>query len=186
MLKIAIVIGSTRAGRKGADVARWVQGCAAGRQDAAYDIVDIAEFDLALLGEGENAQASEGRWQDAVSRFDGYVLVTPEYNHAPGAALKNALDLGGPAWANKAVAFVGYGGFGGIRAVEVLRLVVANLELAAVKPQVALTLNSDFSSEGALLPRAHQTAAVGETLDRLVAWAGAMRAVRALADQKAA
>jgi NAD(P)H-dependent FMN reductase len=186
MLRIAIVIGSTRAGRKGVDVARWVMAHAESRRDAAYEIVDIAEFDLALLGESESAGAMEARWPDTIARFDGYVLVTPEYNHAPSAALKNALDLGGPAWANKAVAFVGYGGFGGIRAVEVLRLVVANLELAAVKPQVALTLNSDFSAEGVLLPRAHQGEAVGETLDRLVAWAGAMREVRALSDQKAA
>jgi NAD(P)H-dependent FMN reductase len=178
MLKLAIIVGSTRDGRKGDHVARWVHSCTQARKDAEYQVIDIAAFGLNLLGESSDTQSRDTAWQNAVSGFDGYVLVTPEYNHAPSAALKNALDIGASAWANKAVAFVGYGGFGGIRAVEMLRLVVANLELAAVKPQVALTLNSDFASDGTLSPRAHQSVSVDQMLDRLVAWARAMQAVR--------
>jgi NAD(P)H-dependent FMN reductase len=189
MLKIAIVIGSTRVGRRGDAVARWIFAQTDGR-GAQYEILDIAAFDLALLGEDASertgATESEARWADAISKFDGYVLICPEYNHAPNAALKNALDLGGPGWANKAVAFVGYGGFGGVRAVEMLRLVATSLELAGVKAQVALTLSSDFTEGGELTPRPHQVESVDVMLNQLASWASAMRDVRVGARRAAA
>jgi NAD(P)H-dependent FMN reductase len=185
MTRIAIVIGSTRAGRKGPDVARWLLKEAQRRCDADYQLVDLAAFGLTLLGDA-TAPGAEREWTESVRGFDGYVLVSPEYNHAPNAALKNALDLAGGEWNNKAVGFVGYGGFGGIRAVEILRLVASSLGMAGVKAQVALTLGSDFSAEGAFAPRTHQVDAVGTMLDQLVAWSGAMRAVRGCAVHAAA
>lgn len=190
MTRIAIVIGSTRVGRKGGDVARWVLEQAQKRRDAEYQVVDLAAFSLGLLGDVApprgTASDPEREWVEAVRGFDGYVLVSPEYNHAPNAALKNALDLGGPEWNDKAVAFVGYGGFGGVRAVEILRLVASSLGLASVRAQVALTLSSDFTSEGAFAPRPYQDDAADAMLEQLVSWAGAMRTIRTNAQRVAA
>jgi NAD(P)H-dependent FMN reductase len=190
MTRIAIVIGSTRIGRKGADVARWVLERTLTRRDAEYHVVDLAPFGLPLLGDAAGQQVPSNdpvrAWVETVRGFDGYVLVSPEYNHAPNAALKNALDLGGAEWDNKAVAFVGYGGFGGVRAVEILRLVASSLGLAGIKAQVALTLSSDFTAEGAFIPRPHQDVAVDAMLEQLVVWAGAMRTIRTGAERAAA
>jgi NAD(P)H-dependent FMN reductase len=186
LLKIGIVIGSTRSTRKGADIARWILDHARSRLDADYEILDVVAFDLAFLDQYPTVRPAESRWIAALNAFDGYVFVSPEYNHAPGAALKNAMDLGSSAWHDKAAAFVGYGGFGGVRAVEILRLVAASLQLATVKQQVALTLSSDFSADGQLIPRAHQAEAVAAMFDGLVEWSSAMRTIRAQSGRAAA
>src|SRR5260221_390761 len=129
MLKIAIVLGSTRPGRIGEAVSKWAYGVARQRHDAEFEHVDIAEYELPLLD--EPAPASSGKyshphtraWSAKIAAFDGYVFVTPEYNHGPSAALKNAIDFLHQEWANKAAGFIGYGASLGTRAIEHLRLV---------------------------------------------------------------
>lgn len=119
---VAIIVGSTRPGRQADSVARWVHGLAAGRDRASFEVVDIADFELPLLDEdlppmaAQYARPHTHRWAATIARFDAFVLVTPEYNHSPAAALKNALDFLYAEWNDKAVAFVSYGIDGGIRA----------------------------------------------------------------------
>lgn len=185
MVKIAIVVGSTRPGRTAKSVAEWVLGQAANRKDSVYEILDIADYGLPLLDEpapasdGEYTQAHTKAWASAVAPFDGFVFVTPEYNHGTSAALKNALDFLYEEWNNKAAAFVSYGHAGGTRAVEHLRLVMAELQIADVRAQVTLVREVDFESSGALRPAAHQAAAAHKLFDQVVLWAEALQRTRA-------
>lgn len=186
MVNIAIVVGSTRPGRKADAVAKWVHECARKRADARFEVVDILDYGLPLLDEPVPPAAADGRydkphtkaWAAKIETFDGYVFVTPEYNHGTSAALKNALDFLYPEWNDKAAGFVAYGGTGGTRAVEQLRLVMAELQIATVRNQVALSLRADFENYTVFTPGAHQERAVGAMLDQLVAWSGALKTLR--------
>ena len=184
MLKIGIIVGSTRPGRKADAVARWVHEIATRRNDALYEIVDIKDFHLPLLDEamppslGHYTQPHTKAWAERIAGFDGYVFVTPEYNHGTSGALKNAIDYLYAEWNNKAAGFVGYGGAGGTRAVESLRLVMAELQVADVRGQVALSLFSDFENFTVFRPRPQQEKAVNAMLDQVVAWSGALAALR--------
>ncbi|MFD0691920.1 NADPH-dependent FMN reductase [Actinomadura fibrosa] len=185
MTKIAIIVGSTRPGRIGRSVADWVHGIAAKRADADYDIVDLADQDLPLYDEqipaavGQYAGEHTKRWAEVVARYDGYLVVTPEYNHAPPAALKNAFDFVHAEWANKAVGFVGYGAVGAARAVEQLRLVATELSVAPVAAQVTLLIPGDFPSYPEFTPQEFREAELERVLTQLETWSKALAAVRA-------
>jgi NAD(P)H-dependent FMN reductase len=191
MLKIAIIIGSTRPGRKSEAVARWVYDIAAKRSDASFEVVDIAAFDLPLLDEAlppimnRYEKAHTKAWAAKIATFDAFVFVTPEYNHSTSGALKNAIDFLFREWNDKAAGFVGYGGVGGARAVEHLRLVMGEIKVAAVRAQVALSMFTDFENFSTLKPGPHQEAAVNAMLDDLVAWGLALRAMRTRTAQEA-
>ncbi|MCQ8193013.1 NADPH-dependent FMN reductase [Streptomyces rugosispiralis] len=185
MPKIAIILGSTRPGRNGEAVARWVFDIARQRTDAEYELVDIADYRLPLLDEavppsrGQYSQPHTKVWAEKIASFDGYVFVTPEYNHSIAGALKNAIDFLYAEWNNKAAGFVGYGGAGGTRAVEHLRLVMAELQVADVRAQVALSLLTDFENFSRFTPAEHHTGAVHTLLDQVVSWSKALATVRA-------
>ena len=146
MLRIAIIIGSTRPGRKAEAVANWVYEIAQKRTDAEFEIVDIKDFHLPLIDEpvspimGQYAHQHTKTWSAKIASFDAYVFVTPEYNHGTSGALKNAIDFLYHEWVNKAAGFVSYGGAGGARAVEQLRLVMAEVQIATVRHQVLLSM----------------------------------------------
>jgi len=182
--RIAIITGSTRPGRQARAVAEWVSACASDCPDAAFELVDIADFDLRHLDEpvpplaGNYAGAHTRAWADVIDRFDGYVFVTPEYNHSLPGALKTALDFLHAEWNDKAAGCVGYGVDGGIRAVEHLRQVLAELKVASVRSTVALTFADDFEGYTSFTPRAESADAVGGMLDELVEWSRGLRAVR--------
>ena len=185
MLRIAIILGSTRPGRKTEPVARWVLDHARTRGDAEYELVDIAEFDLPLLDEPippsqhKYSKDHTKRWSEKIASFDGYVFVTPEYNHSTSGALKNAIDFLYHEWNNKAAGFVSFGSSGGTRAVEHLRLIMGELQVADVRSQVALSLFTDFENFSAFKPQALHEKSLKSMLDQLVAWSGAMKGVRA-------
>src|SRR5262249_43422481 len=126
-LKIAVILGSTRPGRNGKAVADWVMEQAKGRSDATYELVDLADFPLPHLDEalppslGQYAGEHTKAWADKIAGYDGFVFVTPEYNHSTSGVLKNAIDYLYAEWNNKAAAFVAYGSLGGARAIEHLR-----------------------------------------------------------------
>ena len=186
MLKVAIIIGSTRPGRKAEAVARWVYDIASKRSDAAFEIVDIKDFNLPLLDEpvpaamGQYSQPHTKAWAAKIGQFDAFVFVTPEYNHGPSAALKNAIDFLHREWNNKAVGFVGYGGNGGARSVEILRQVVSNVELADVRAQVGLSLFTDFENFTTFKPGPHLEPTVTGMLDQVIAWGGSFARRRAI------
>ncbi|SDX49871.1 NADPH-dependent FMN reductase [Paenibacillus sp. CF384] len=184
MLKIAIILGSTRPGRNGEAVARWVTDIASKRTDASFELVDLADFNLPLLDEpipasmGQYSKPHTIAWSEKISSFDGYVFVTPEYNHATSGALKNAIDFLFHEWKDKAAGFVGYGGSGGARAIENLRLIVGELHIADVRAQVGLSLITDFENYSVFKPGAHQEPAVNTMLDQVIAWSGALKTLR--------
>jgi NAD(P)H-dependent FMN reductase len=185
MLKVAIVIGSTRPGRKAEDVARWVHALAVKRSDASYALVDIQDFNLPLLDEAkppmmaQYAHAHTKAWSEKIASFDAYVFVTPEYNHGPSGALKNAIDYLYREWNNKAAGFVGYGSAGGTRAVEQLRLVMGELMVADVRAQVALSLHTDFENFQTFKPAPNHEKSLNAMLDQVVAWGAALKTLRA-------
>ena len=184
MLNIAIIIGSTRPGRNGAAVGKWVHEIAQKRHDARFELIDLQEVNLPFLDEpippsqGKYSKDHTKSWAKRVDAFDGYVLVTPEYNHSTSGALKNALDFVYAEWNNKAAGFVSYGGAGGTRAVEHLRLILAELQIATVRAQVALSLRTDFKDYKELKPAPEQEKAVGAMLEQVIAWSGALKPLR--------
>ena len=187
MLKIAVIIGSTRPGRVGDSVAKWVYELSKKRADAEFELVDIRDFNLPLLDEsvppsrGQYSQEHTKTWAAKIDSFDGYVFVTPEYNHGICGALKNAIDFIFREWNNKAAGFVGYGSAGGVRAVEHLRLVMAEVQVATVRNQVALSLFTDFENYTNFKPAAHHEKSLNQMLDQLIAWSGALKSLRAAA-----
>lgn len=184
MLNIAIILGSTRPGRNGEAVAKWFHELAGKRSDAQFELVDIRDFDLPLLDEpvppsmGQYSQPHTKRWAEKIKSFDGFVIVTPEYNHGISGALKNALDFIYAEWNNKAAGFVSYGSAGGVRAVEQLRMVMAELQVATVRSQVMLSLFTDFEDMSKFKPADYHQNAADTMLDQLVAWSGALKSVR--------
>lgn len=184
MIKIAVVTGSTRPGRNNAAVAQWVLDNAKKRSDAQFELLDIADFELPLLDEAMPAMMAQysqdhtKKWSQAVQKFDGYIFVTPEYNHSVSGALKNALDYLNVEWNNKASGFVGYGSAGGVRAVEHLRQIASELKMAHVRDQVQLSLFTDFENMSEFKPGAHNVDALNGMLDQLVPWTTAMKTIR--------
>lgn len=185
MTKIGIILGSTRPGRNGEAVARWVLGVATKRGDAEYELVDLLDYKLPHLDEAlppSMGQYSQPHTQESarkIASFDGFIMVTPEYNHSTSGVLKNAIDYLFAEWNNKAVGFVSYGAMGGARAVEHLRLVAGELQMADVRAQVGLSLFHDFENFSVLKPGDHQVDALGATLDQVLAWSKALAPLRA-------
>ncbi|MEV4222343.1 NAD(P)H-dependent oxidoreductase [Nonomuraea sp. NPDC049725] len=195
MIRIAVVVGSTRPHRRTAVAARWVAEAAARHPavaagEAAFEVVDLAEYDLPVLDEpapalfGDYRHPHTHRWAETVASFDGFVFVTPEYNHSVPAALKNAIDFLYAEWADKAAGFVSHGVHGGVRAVEHLRQVMTELGAANVRTQVALSAFTDFETTaptdpGVITPGPHQESTLMELLDEVIAWSGALRTLRA-------
>ncbi|MBO1740263.1 NADPH-dependent FMN reductase [Leifsonia sp. TF02-11] len=183
MTKIAIIIGSTRPGRNGESVARWVLEHAEKRDGVEYELVDLAEWNLPHLDEpmpaaaGQYANDHTKAWAAKIAEFDGYLFVTPEYNHSTSGALKNAIDFVGSEWYNKAAGFVSYGVYGGARAVEHLRLVLSQLQVATVSAFVGLSLQHDFEN-WSLKPTAAAEAGLTPLFDQLESWSAALATVR--------
>lgn len=184
MTRIAIIVGSVRPGRYSRLVADWVYETAARRDDAEFEIVDLADHPLPHLDKpvpasgGQYANEHTRAWSRRIDGFDGYVFVTPEYNHSTTGVLKNAIDYLYAEWNNKAAGFVGYGVLGAARAVEHLRLIAAELQLATVRSQVALSFSTDFENFTVLTPGPHQVDALTSTLDQVVAWSDALAKLR--------
>lgn len=190
MTRIGIILGSTRPGRRGDQVARWVLDHAAGRTDAEFALVDLLDYPLPLLNEPRPAMfCADGgyeheytrAWSQAIASFDGFVVVTAEYNHGMPSALKNALDYLFHEWANKAVGIVSYGVDGGARAAEQLRLASGILQLADVAYQVTLSLFTEFENMATFKPSERAVQTLASTLDQVVAWSNALAPLRAAA-----
>jgi NAD(P)H-dependent FMN reductase len=127
---------------------------------------------------GQYAQPHTKAWAARIAEFDGFVFVTPEYNHGTSGALKNAIDYLYKEWNNKAAGFVGYGSAGGARAIESLRLVMGELMVADVRAQVMLSLFTDFENFSTFNPAEHHERAVEAMLDQVVQWSAALKSLR--------
>jgi NAD(P)H-dependent FMN reductase len=183
-MRVAIIIGSTRPNRKSAKVGLWVFEHARERDDLEAELVDLADQGLPIFDEGTPPGAGKYEhehtkgWAALIDSFDGYVFVTPEYNHGVPGVLKNALDFIYAEWNNKAAGFVAYGNTGGARSVEQLRLVMAELSVASVRSAVALSIFTDFDKENNFTPDERHLKKLEAMFDELVSWGGALKGVR--------
>lgn len=183
-LRVGIILGSTRPGRNGEAVAKWAFEIAKKRSDAEFELVDIKDFNLPLLDEaipasmGQYAKEHTKAWAKKIDSLDAFVFVTPEYNHGIPGALKNAIDFVYSEWNNKSAGFVSYGSAGGVRSVEHLRLVMAELHIADVRAQVALSLFTDFENMSKFKPAAYHEKSVNTMLDQVIVWGTALKVMR--------
>lgn len=180
MIRIGIILGSTRPGRRGDQVARWVEERARPRGDAEFEVVDLRDHPLPHLNElpGEYQHEHTRAWAAKIASFDGFVIVTPEYNYSAPAVLTNAISFLRAEWRDKAVGFVSYGGVGGARAVGQLRLMCGALEMADVTAQVTLALATEFENLAVLKPGEYNVGVLDQTLDQVVAWSTALAPLR--------
>ncbi|WP_236710673.1 NAD(P)H-dependent oxidoreductase [Streptomyces sp. 150FB] len=176
VLKVAIIVGTTRPGRKADAVAQWVKGIAEARTDAAFEVVDIADYALPHMDEPVPPRGAQGysqphtrAWAEKIGSFDAYVFVTPEYNGSFPGVLKDAVDFLFTEWSGKAAGFVGYGFGGGARSVAHLRQVLTSVEITGVPSAVELNFNGDFEEMTRFTPRDSQEKSVVVMLDELVA-----------------
>ena len=184
-VRIQIILSSTREGRFGHRIANWFYGLAAKREDLLTELIDLRDWPLPFFDEpaspstGHYAPEAQG-WATKVAEGDGYVIVTPEYNFGYPAVLKNALDHIYHEWNNKPVAFVGYGGTaGGSRAVQQLRQVVVELQMAPIRAGIVMPFARRlFDENGAIKDEFYNTRAEA-LLDQLLWWARALKAARA-------
>ena len=139
---IGIIIGSTREGRFGEKPAHWIHELATKREDLAVQLIDLRDHPMPFFAEatapswGPVKNAAAQRWAETLAPLDGLIAVTPEYNHGPSAVLKNAFDYAYKEYIRKPIGFVGYGGVGAARAVEQLRLVAIELQMALIRNAV--------------------------------------------------
>lgn len=184
MTGIGVILGSTRPGRRGEPVARWVMEEAGRRRDAEFELVDLADYPLPHLDEplppsmGQYQNVHTQQWAATIGRFDGFVFVTPEYNHSTSGVLKNALDFLYAEWNNKAMGVVSYGAVGGARAAEHLRLIAGELQMADVRTNVALSLITDFENFTDFRPGAHQAHVLDTLFGEVIAWSRALGPLR--------
>ena len=185
--RIALIIGSIRENRFAPRTAEWLSAIAKQRSDIEIETVDLADYPMPIFAEpvspayGASQNETAQRWQAKLAGFDGYIFTAAEYNHGPTAVLKNALDYAGPQWNRKAAGFVGYGSVGGARAVEQLRAIAVELQMAPVKSAVHV-LWPDYLAvvQGAkqLSELDHLNLSATALLDDVVWWANALKAAR--------
>jgi NAD(P)H-dependent FMN reductase len=184
--KILIVLGSTRQNRQGETVARWISERANARADARFELIDLRDWPLPFLQNpmppalGRYDDTTQP-WADKIGAADGFVFVTPEYNHGYPAVLKNALDHLYREWGYKPAAIVSYGvAGGGVRAGEQLRQVLIELRMVPVRDQVGVSPNGQaFDERGRVRDERLERMAI-TMLDELVWWAATLRPARLL------
>jgi len=186
-VKIAVIVGTTRAARVGHKPAEWIADIASQRDDMIVEVLDLREYPLPFFDEvASNAWAPSQnevaqRWQRKVAEFDGYIFVSAEYNRGVPAVLKNALDYAYPEWNRKPAAFVGYGSVGAARAIEQLRLIAIELQMAPIRTGVHLQ-GADFMAvwkgEKDIAELSYLRQNASDMLDQLVWWTHALKAAR--------
>ncbi len=174
-MNIGIILGSTRAGRVSPQVGQWVLDKAQNR-NVNYELVDIKDYQLPLLGEAD-AEENLTKFNNKLASLDGFIFIVSEYNHAMSGALKNALDSAREAWYHKAAGLVSYGSAGGVRAAEQVRLVLSELNVASVRTHVFFSLFDDFNDEG-FNPRDVHLDNLNVLFDQVETWAKALKTIR--------
>jgi NAD(P)H-dependent FMN reductase len=181
---LQIILGSTRQGRIGDQIANWFYQVVTTRDDVRAELLDLRDWPLPFFDQavppitGQYSPEAE-TWATKIREADGYVIVTPEYNWSYPAVLKNALDHIYKEWNTKPVAFVSYGGSaGGSRAVQHLRQVVAELQMVPLRDSIMLPFaHRLFDQDGTLTDPAYEARA-NALLDQWVTWAEALRGMR--------
>lgn len=178
MVKIKIVVGSTRPTRVGPKIAEWVFEQAKKESGIDYELLDVASFNLPVLDEPESALTGNyandhtKAWSAAVKEADGFIFVTPEYNHGVPGNFKNAVDYLFAEWNHKPVSFVSYGAnAGGARATEQWRAIVAQLKMHDLSDHVLITNYwENLNETGSFSPQDHHSQALAAVLKEIAFW----------------
>ncbi|MGO1948171.1 MAG: NADPH-dependent FMN reductase [Mycobacteriaceae bacterium] len=182
MTSIGIIAGSTRPGALNPQVVAWVK---AQLDEAGVDntVVNFGDYDLPVLDEpipgGAHQYANDHTkaWGAALEPFDGYIVVTPEYNHSVPGPLKNAIDFVGSEFANKPIAFASYGADKGVRAIEAWRVTFANFGAVTVRDTASFSLFTDFT-DGEFTPQDVSSGTFPSLLKTLLAWSEGFKGIR--------
>lgn len=183
-MKIQIILGSTRPGRVGEQVAEWAVDALKDFEDTEFELVDIANYNLPLLDEpmpplmGQYTKDHTKKWSAKIAEADGYIFVTPEYNHSVPGAFKNAVDFLNHEWHDKAIGFISYGAAGGSRAAEQWRQIAGELHMADVRDQVLLYLGTDFENYSTFKPTEAHAEQLKKVAEEVTAWSGALKQLR--------
>jgi len=185
--KIAIVIGSVRPNRFADKPAKWFADLAAARPDLEFETVDLRDFPLPFFDEVTSSLYAPSKsevaqkWQATIDSFDGFVFTAAEYSRGPTGVLKNALDYAYTEWNRKPAAFLGYGGVGGARAIEQLRLNAIELQMVPLRNAVHIVwadMAQVMSGDKALSDFPHLAQAANAVLDELAWWAKTLMQAR--------
>jgi NAD(P)H-dependent FMN reductase len=183
-MHIQVIVGSVREGRRAKPIADWVCRQAATRQDCSVELVDLKDWNLPLMSlpkspiRGDYEDPLQQRWAEKVAQADGYLFVSPEYNHGYTAVLKNALDYLYAEWERKPASFVTYGGVGGARGIEQLRLVLIELRMAPLRDAVHIVNILGKLNDGVFVADAKDVSQLNAALDDLLWWTHALSAAR--------
>lgn len=187
-MKISVILGSTRKIRRGERVAKWVMSELASREDMEVELLDLRDYPLPFYAEDNSPDSLENgysnpiatKWAKKIGEADGFILIVGEYNHGPIAVLKNALDYVYKEWNKKPVAFVGYatGASGAMRAVEQLRTITNELEMAPMQAAVHIAGVLKAIDEAGNLQDERYSKRLGSVADQLSWWAKALKNAR--------
>lgn len=177
MSLIKVIVGSTRPGRFGIQPAEWIMSLAKEHPEATFELVDLEKINLPLLDEAQPALMGEytkdhtKAWSKIIGEADGFVFVTPEYNHSTSAALKNAIDYLAAEWRYKPVAFVAYGVLGGLLAVQSLRQIVTNMSMYDLKDEINIANYwAQLDADGKFVPSEAQIIDAHKLLTNIAFW----------------
>lgn len=188
MIKIGIILGSIREIRRGGRVAKWLTAQLANYKKFQWELLDLKEYPLPFYNENDSPEGLEGKytnlqgkkWANKIGEFDGFIIITPEYNHGTSAVLKNALDWVYYEWNKKPVAFISYSpnAAGGVRAVEQLRLNSIEFQMAPINQAIHITYVLDTVDENGKLLKGHFNERLKSQLEELLWWAKALKTAR--------
>ncbi len=182
MTKVAIIIASTRPNRVGPKVANWFFEKTKDQKDVEFELVDLIDYKLPILDEPQPAADTKDhtkKWAAKIAEFDGYVFVTPEYNHGVPGSFKNAIDFLNRQWQYKPVSYVSYGVLGGSRSVEQLRQIAAQFHQFDLRAQVTVIAPWEYFNEnGEFVANEHHDSSASNVIDEISFWANAMKPLR--------
>ncbi|MEK7605081.1 MAG: NAD(P)H-dependent oxidoreductase [Patescibacteria group bacterium] len=187
MIRLMIILGSTREGRFGEKIADWVIEQVTLLKDFKVDFVDLRDIELpffaealppAAIKDGNYSNPQALAWSQRVKEADAFLIITLEYNHSYPAVLKNALDYVYYEWNNKPAAFVGYGVVGAVRAIEHLRGVVAQLQMVSVQEAVHMNIFPSPFDEDQEMTEEHYNHKLTSVFKQLLWWAQALKLAR--------
>jgi NAD(P)H-dependent FMN reductase len=175
-LKIGIILGSSREGRVSPSIGDWVIEIARKNLEADFEIVDVVDYNLPFYGEN-NIQDPVNKWNEKIKSLDGFIFITPEYNHSITGSLKNAIDHAYENWFNKAAGIVSYGFGGGARAAEHLRGILGAIAIADVQTHPMLSMVTDFKDKK-FDPNPYNEKVLSKMIQEVVTWSKALKSIR--------
>jgi NAD(P)H-dependent FMN reductase len=188
MLKIKVILGTTRQQRFGDQPAKWIADKAK-TKGLDVEILDLRDYPLpffdeamsptmAAMKEGAYPYPVSAKWTEKIGEADGFIMIAAEYNHGYTAVLKNAIDYVSREWNKKPVAFVGYGSVGGARSIEQLREVAVELQMAPIRAAVHMTNFWNLLDEKGQIKMESFEASADAMLDQLIWWTDALKEAR--------